>query len=252
MKFIIDQDAFNAQEETHETIPLKLVESGRMLFLKPSAKPLLHAAGWTDFDAFAFGADEALRMDFEDAITALECFDLARVQERSGIAYKQCCVAGERDYALLAQFMQHYLSLGLSFTPVETPLYYSLDNVRLRQFTNTEYHFMKMDGSELLAVLVVGVPPGDDVSSVATFGAVVFRDTLDEAACRACLKDLLDFAAFEFRGELNRFRFLHVAEDPRQKQILPLLTDYGFQKICTLEKEILQKIDLKIYDYITE
>lgn len=246
MKFCIKHDAFTVGEQCHGTIPVKLAGIDRMLFLKPSAEPLLQTFGWVDFSEFTVDADRQLRRDFEDALTALECFELAEIEGRNIPSHNGCCVAGEKDYAAVSDFMQAYVTAGFSFSPIEDLPYYSLDNVRIRQFNNKDYHFMKIEDGELLAVLVMNVPASDDVSSVATFSSVVFHDSLEENTCRSFLKDLLDFAAFEFAGEFNRFRFLYTNE--KQKHILTLLQEYGFKKICTLEREILKHTDLVIYD----
>ncbi len=246
MKFYIEREAFTAVEPAKDAIPLKALRSGCALFLNPSAAPLLATHGWVDFEEFAADAGAPLRRDFEDALTALECFELAKVAEREARAGNDCRVAGEKDYAAVSAFIRAHMACGHSYSPVANPEYYSAVSVRARQFNNSDYHFMKERGGELIAVLIVTVPTAGDVSSVVTLHAAVFSALLNKAESAACLHDLLEFAELEFKEEFSTFRFLYT--DAKQDAMLSMLLDEGFTKVCTLEKELNKTIDLVIYD----
>ena len=186
--------------------------------------------------------------DYEDALTALEAFGLAEIRDRKASDTAGCRVAGERDYAAISAFMNENAGVGYGFAPAVPPSYYDDVHVRSRQFNNEEYNFLKERDGRLIAVLLMAVPPFDQVSSAATVRAAVFSGALDEQACVECLRDLLRYARHAFDGEFAKFRFPY--SDARQDWLRDALLQEGFSETCTLRREIANRVDLTLYDRV--
>ena len=253
MQFLIHSDAFTREPGAGETVPLKTVKTGRMLFLKATAAALLDRLdAWTAFDAFSAGAGDAQKADWLDGLTLLECFDIAELTDLPLPARDPdgCRVAGERDYKAVGAFLQENVGKGFSAAAITDPRYYSEDNVRARQFLNQEYNFLREENGALQAVLTISVPRPENVSCVGTVDKVVFDAALDEPTAVRCLSSLISFAGEEFTGDLSKLRFFCTGGE--RGWLLERLVGLGFAPVCTLEREMHRSVDVTFYDRTIE
>ena len=246
MKFIVYGNRFTAEPPSGGEIPIKMLTSRRMLFMKDTAACLLKDVDvWHSFEEYTQNMDAALRQDLADALTLLCCFDLAE-EEQTREAAGPCRVAGERDYRALAAFIQANMGQGLSLQPSGNPEYYNEDDLRYRQFNNHEYNFLMEAEGKIIATMNVAVPGLNDVSNAAFFQSVVFAKELPEDRCREIFRELVDFISAAFRGDLNKFRFAlcSCGDAP----LYALLPEMGFSRTAVFKKEADADTDLLLYD----
>lgn len=247
MRFYIHSDRYINEPAAGETVPIKEVASNRMLFLKSTAEKLLHTTDkWVEFDKFCSDADAALKKDYLDGLTLLECFDIAEVADVPVPDTNGCRVAGERDYKAVGEFMQANVGKGFSVAAIRDSRYYTEDSVRARQFLNQEYNFIREQNGKIQAVLVISVPRPENVSSTASVESIVFAEALREDAAADCVDALVKYAEAEFKGDICKFRF--TKSDACHAWMVSKLAGLGFEPVCTLEKELYRSVDVTFYD----
>lgn len=243
MRYFINGAAFTRQAAQKGVIPLKA--GFRALFLKESAGRLLDRAGeWMDFESVAQGASDELRRDLEDGLTLLECFDIAQVERE--IPPQVCRVAGERDYRRISAFLQKHAGAPENPSIEYVEALHNEDAVRARQFNNQEYHFLCERDGEIIALMIVRTPTPEDVSSVAFIQQAVFDVALPEDERATLLAAMIGKVASAFRRDYRKLRYLYFA--PCQDRTLAELRQQGFEKVCTLEKELPGGAALHLYD----
>lgn len=245
MRYLINSSAFTRQEVQNGVIPMKA--GFRALFLKESAGALLDRTDiWIDFEEVTQGVPEQQRRDLRDGLTLLECFDIAQIEAEKPV--KLCRVAGERDYRRISAFLECYAGKGPNQSLAYSPALYNEESVRARQFNNHEYNFQAELEGQIVALMIVRPPAAGDVSSVVYLQHVIYAAELPEAEQTALLEALLAEVEAAFRQDYARLRFQYF--DACQDGLLSALTAQGFQKTCTLERELLGGVDLTIYDRV--
>ena len=245
MRYLINSSAFTRREVQNGVIPMKA--GFRALFLKESAGALLDRTDkWIDFEEVTQGVSEQQRRDLRDGLTLLECFDIAQIEAEKPV--KLCRVAGERDYRRISAFLECYAGKGPNQSLAYSPALYNEESVRARQFNNHEYNFQAELEGQIVALMIVRPPAAGDVSSVVYLQHVIYAAELPEAEQTALLEALLAEVEAAFRQDYARLRFQYF--DACQDGLLSALTAQGFQKTCTLERELLGGVDLTIYDRV--
>lgn len=245
MRYLINSSAFSRRDAQSGVIPMKA--GFRALFLKESAGALLDRTDeWIDFEEMTHGASEQLRRDLLDGLTLLECFDIAQIEEEKPV--KPCRVAGERDYRRISAFLERHAGKGPNHSLVYSSALHNEDSVRARQFNNHEYNFLAEKEGQIVSLMIVRPPAEGDVSSVVYLQHVVYDTELPGAEQTALLEALLTEVEAAFHQDYARLRFQYF--DACQDGLLSALTAQGFQKTCTLERELLGGIDLTIYDRV--
>ena len=245
MRYLINSSAFTRRDAQNGVIPMKA--GFRALFLKESAGVLLDRTDeWIDFDEVFRGAPEQLLRDLRDGLTLLECFDIAQVEEDKPV--KLCRVAGERDYRRISVFLAQHAGQGANQSLTYTPALHNEDGIRARQFNNHEYNFLAERDGQIIALMIVRPPAAGDVSSVVYLQHVVYATELPAAEHQPLLQALLTEVETAFRPDYARLRFQYF--DACQDGMLSALANLGFQKTCTLERELLGGLDLTIYDRV--
>lgn len=245
MRYLINSSAFTRRDAQSGVIPMKA--GFRALFLKESAGALLDRTDeWIDFEEVTRGVSEQQRCDLRDGLTLLECFDIAQIEEEKPV--KPCRVAGERDYRRISAFLERHAGKGPNQSLAYSPEMHNEDSVRARQFNNHEYNFLAERDREIVALMIVRPPAAGDVSSVVYLQHVIYAAELPEGEQAALLEALLTEVEAAFRQDYARLRFQYF--DACQDGMLSALAAQGFQKTCTLERELLDGIDLTIYDRV--
>lgn len=243
MRYLINSSAFTRRDVQNGVIPMKA--GFRALFLKESAGVLLDRTDeWLDFEEVAHGVSEQQRRDLRDGLTLLECFDIAQIEEEKPV--KSCRVAGERDYRRISAFLERHAGKGPNQSLAYSTALHNEDSVRARQFNNHEYHFLAEREGQIVALMIVRPPAAGDVSSVVYLQHVVYAAELPAEEQTTLLDALLTEVEAAFRQDYVRLRFQYF--DAYQDGMLSALAAQGFQKTCTLERELLGGIDLTIYD----
>lgn len=243
MRYLINSSAFTRQEAQNGVIPMKA--GFRALFLKESAGALLDRTDeWLDFEEVAHGVSERQRRDLRDGLTLLECFDIAQIEEEKPI--KLCRVAGERDYRRISAFLACHAGKGPNQSLSYTPEMHNEDSIRARQFNNLEYNFLMERDGQISALLIVRPPAADDVSSVVYIQHAVYDAALPADEHTVLLEAMLAEVERSFCQDYARLRYQYF--DVCQDTTLAVLTSLGFQRVCTLERELFKTVDLHIYD----
>lgn len=254
MKFEILTDRFERRKErtAYGTIPLRRRADGRDFFLKETAAALLELpAGIHDFDE-CFGAyGKSLRQDLSDGLTLLSAFGAAAVvpeQDSSACVFR---VAGERDYADIAGFVNSGRVFFLGSLAASDDVM-SMDAIRARQFNNLEYCFLYREQGELKGVLIAGMPSEESWSTACRLCGIVLSDEfagspsgLLSSDGEKAVRGLLDCTEEAFRGDMGIFRYLCLKDDD---PFLPFLKDEGFQETAFLRHELADGGDVRIYD----
>lgn len=245
MRYLINSSAFTRREAHKGVIPMKA--GFRALFLKESAGILLEKTDeWIDFEDAAQGASEQLRRDLRDGLTLLECFDIAQIEDEKPVKF--CRVAGERDYRRISAFLERHAGQGPNQSLAYSPALHNEDSIRARQFNNQEYNFLAEREGQIIALMIVRPPLAGDVSSVVYLQYVIYAAELSEAEQMVLLEALLAGVEAAFRQDYARLRYQYF--DACQDGTLSALTAQGFQRTCTLERELLGGVDLTIYDRV--
>lgn len=243
MKYRINSGTYTVVGEHADTLALKTTDTRRVLCIPSGGTAVLDKPDvWVSLD----GQEGAKLQDELNALRVLEAFNIADVEHDPEPDTDGCTVAGERQYREIAAFYKTAAQNPRSAIYAPSEEYISEDAIRARQFNNKEYNFIRRDDKGICAVLTIGVPTGTQVSSAGRINSAAFRAGDDDALCAHSLAALLRFAGDCFTGDLVKLRFIYTGE--AQDWMLSVLETQGFEKICTLKRELAKSIDVTYYD----
>lgn len=258
MKFQIKSQSFERLGDATEygTIPLRSLPDGRCLFLKAEAAPILDITDkWMDFEKFVAGSDDEKRRDYEDALTLLSCFGIAKVMTEP-TPDEGVFVAGEREYGEVSDFCLavRHAEGNILLNHAADDRYFSLSAVRERQFNNLEYHFMYKKDGAIRALMNISMMPDVTLPTAVILSGLLFPHGTDKVDRQTFTHALLSYTAAEFGKDFLRMRFLHkiprASSVPRFDETLRILKNEGFKKTAVLTRELPDGGDVHIYDYV--
>lgn len=257
MKYKILENSYIYRNEDNDTISLMIKSTDQIIYLNKSAKKILleDNKSWELSDIIdCWNIDEKnkkeIYKDYEELLYQLECFGIVEIERDNITKDNGCRIAGERDYFNIADFIQKNIYYRFSYSNITNMKYYNSISIRTRQFNNTEYNILYCLNGEIVAVLVIALPPNTSGFSVTYLNAVFFKNSLDEKDCITILKEQISFVDELFRRDFRKIRFHYY--DAKQKWLLAQLETLNFKKICTFEKELYSNKNLSIYDKFFE
>lgn len=243
MKYRINSGAYTVLGDHADTLVLKTTDTRRALCIPAGGTAVLdNADTWHCFDE----KDGEKRRDMQNALKVLEAFNIADIEHDPEPDTDGCTIAGERQYREISAFYKTAIRNAHTILYTSSDEYHSEDMIRMRQFNNKEYNFIRRDSNGICAVLTIGVSGMQQVDCTGKINSVAFRAGDDDAMCRRSMESLVRFAAECFRGDLNKFRFIYTGS--AQDWLLGAFEGLGFKKVCTLEREIAGSIDVTFYD----
>lgn len=245
MKYKIKKDSFVKEDDKNGIITLRASSNNRLLFLKDTMANLLDVKPdeWVLVDKTDI-PDETIYKDYEDALTLLNCFDIAEIIDDKVIT--NLYVAGEKEYRILSPFIINNNGKGLSTKLKFSDSYYSEDNLRYRQFNNEEYNFYYKENDDIKAVINFHVTAPTDLTDIGTFQYVIFKDGLSAEGSKELFDKLLLFVEKKFHNDLVKLRFEFIGNV--DDFIVDEIIKCGYSHVATLEKEIDGKKDLIFYE----
>lgn len=190
MKFKIIEDSYIFRDEDDDTISLMIKETSQIIYLNAMAKKILETShDFCELKDFVkmlnldSGTEKIAMKEFEELIYQLESFGILLISNKEVFYGEGCKVAGERDYADIANFIECNLKNQYSYSSITNTAYFNSISIRSRQFNNLEYNILKRKDEKILSDLIISMPASTSGLSVIFINGIIFDSELTEEKC---------------------------------------------------------------------
>jgi len=233
-------------------------ETSQVCYLSKLAGEVIKNAQYTNIDELithtksVFDCSEEcenkIREDLVKLVYQLEGLGIVEIlKQETNSNMSGLFVAGEVDYANIADFIENNQSNPLNYIQQDTLAgYFHKSAIRVRQFNNREINILYYEHGEQLCDFVIGIPPVGSSVLVLPINTIVFNKNIDLNKAEEILEKALEFVQKELSSEYNKIRFTSYSTN--HDNYAKILGKLGFNFIACFKNEVNKNIDLSIFD----